>query len=512
MDLPPIQPESNNDRARCMEEQTSFIVSADNACSSPNSFVEPSLPVAYSVLTPHRSLRDVLTGLPNRAAAEEHICRLLADGNQDASKHFLFFLDLDYFKLVNDLCGHETGDELLQELSSLIHSVVREQDLLARFGGDEFLLVVRDVSEERALAIARRILTTVAEHAFLREGRQFQLSVSVGVAQIEGAPGELSRILAQADAACYRAKSRARGTLHVHSTEDQQTASTFDDLNWSRRIREAIRENRLELFVQHIVDQSGALLGVEGLIRMRDEAGHYISPGAFLPPAERTGTMPLIDRWVFKKGLCLLLQAETNPRLAAELGGHISLNLSARTLSSTDFIEWAFAEFGKARHVLKRLTIELTETEEGVWGTREVAAIRSFRELGIRVVLDDFGMGYNSFSVLKQTVFDGIKLDQQVVKGVSASPVDTALTVAAVTIANSLGIQLVAEGVENEVWLESLIAFGVTCFQGHLFHVAKALSTSDTRSAGDATNAEDVAKRKLKKATPAASEPSLAYA
>lgn len=241
------------------------------------------------------------------------------------------------------------------------------------------------------------------------------------------------------------------------------------DLQWCDRIQGALHEDSMELFLQSIVSHRREPQGVEALIRMRDAAEGYVSPAFFLPAAQRTGLMALIDRWVLDKSLQLLKRAKSDAQLASVVGGYISVNLSAKTLSSEAFISWALDQFAQASSVLKSVVLELTETEEGVWGKREIAAIQAFRTLGIRVVLDDFGMGYNSFSVLKCSDFDGIKLDHQVSRGVVENPIDRALIGASVEIARSLGIQLVAEGVEEEVWLRALLTLGVKSFQGYLF-------------------------------------------
>ncbi|SEB51956.1 EAL domain-containing protein [Terriglobus roseus] len=425
----------------------------------------------------YQATHDALTGLPNRQAAEEQIKRVitLAKTAPGLCEHFLFYMDLDHFKVINDTCGHPAGDQVLREVSELIAERLRESDFLARFGGDEFVLILSSVSQESAAALARRLTEEISRYRFVSSSRSYSLSISIGIAQLGVAEEDVQDVLAQADTACYASKRSGRGTYQFFAFDDVLISETHVDLGWFQRIRRALSpesapdSERLELYFQAIVDGDGKQLGSEALIRFITNEHKVISPQEFLPTAERMGLMGSLDRWVCKHAMHILALMEADPAVSNQIGGFISVNVSATTLSTPSFCEDLLLMLNARPTLGGRLRIEITESERGRWGADELQLLQRLRKVGVFVILDDFGSGYNSFHFLKLLQVDGLKLDKTVVNGLRIGPIDRNLAAAAIAIAKELQIIVTAEGVEDEETMQRLVALGVDHFQGYFF-------------------------------------------
>ncbi|GGG92721.1 PAS domain-containing protein [Silvibacterium dinghuense] len=436
-------------------------------------FQDASESVSFTEKLHFQATHDFLTGLPNRSAAEQMIQSLLEEPESENRQHFLFFMDLDHFKVVNDTSGHAAGDLLVKHLAQLVRSVIRTTDFFARFGGDEFVLILRNANYEAAHRSAERLLEAIAGYTFPYQQHRHQMTASIGVTQITGGPGSLDRLLTEADSACYLAKDQGRNRFRFYSSRDPKLSLIQQDLNWAHKIRTAIHEEQFELFHQQINTADGTLLGVECLLRLRDGEHHHIFPDAFIPAAERMGLLKHIDRWVAQRAAQLLTQSLSDSSLAAEIGSYLSINLSSGTLADSEFAFWLLELLDAHPGICSKLRIEITETERISWTREEIGFVDRLRAQGVLVMLDDFGMGYNSFDVLKKVRFDGIKLDRQVVRDLGSDPVDRALAVASAAIARSMGLQLVAEGVETQDDLAALLELGIHHFQGYMFHRPK---------------------------------------
>jgi diguanylate cyclase len=415
-----------------------------------------------------QAYRDDLTRLPNRRAFEDHIAERLRAKCPPKLWDFLLFVDLDHFKVVNDTCGHATGDELLQETARILQSQVRESDFVARLGGDEFGIVLHATSERVASAIAERLLAALGKYRFVRGGRGFEIGASIGMTTVEACNGGASAVMIEADTACYAAKNLGRGRFHVFRRDDATIADARRSMGWLQRIQEVFEKGGFRLFVQKIIDVSGETRGYEALMRLVEEDGTLCSPEAFLPVAKRFGLMARIDRLIFQQVFDLLGRGAV---LGEAIGSkYVSVNMSAASLADPMFRAWLNGSLLRNPQLARSLWIEITETDEMRWAPAEVEFLANIRGMGVRLYLDDFGTGYNSFDILKRIDVDGIKIDRKVVRDIACDPIDQALVVAAISIVADLGIELVAEGVEDTTTLDFLVHHGIKRFQGYLFH------------------------------------------
>ena len=274
----------------------------------------------------HQANHDTLTGLANRREFERRAERLLSTVRQDQSEHALCFMDLDQFKVVNDTCGHTAGDELLRQLSSLLKRTVRHSDTLARLGGDEFSVLMEHCSLDDAHRVATSLQKAIQGYQFSWEGHSFTVGVSMGLVPITETTANLTELLKNADAACYMAKDKGRNRIHVYHAEDVEMAQRHGEMQWVTRLNQALAEDRFCLYAQTILPLDGSTdKHYELLLRMTDEEGEIIPPGAFLPAAERYNLMSKIDRWVIEHAFDLLAD---NPAFLSQIN-FISINLSA---------------------------------------------------------------------------------------------------------------------------------------------------------------------------------------
>ena len=411
----------------------------------------------------HQAHHDTLTDLPNRFALEEQLNDRL--GKPGALyRTWLLFIDLDHFKSVNDMAGHSSGDEVLRQVAAFLAGELRPEDMLARFGGDEFAVLLNDADEEDAISVAARLNAAAQSQAFLAAGRSFTLGLSIGIAGFDPSLPNVSSLLAAADAACYAAKDAGRSRSLLHHAHGEAPSSAELTLNWAGRIRQALDENGLRLHLQPIVDINGRTVGFEALIRLMDAVGTLHPPGAFLPAARRLGLMAQIDEWVCRTTI------QYAQRLRAQRStAYISMNFGASTLSDPMFHAMLLRQLDRNPGLGPMLRIELTETDKLDNPDGLARFLATLRQRGLKLYLDDFGSGYNSFDLLKRLQVDGIKIDWTVTRDPLDGVIDLALIRAAVTIANSLGLELVAEGVERATQLDNLRALGITQFQGYHF-------------------------------------------
>lgn len=415
----------------------------------------------FARLLSRQARSDALTGLPNRFALEERLGQAL---HESPASLCLLHLDIDRFKVVNDAAGHAAGDEVLREVALTLRQQLRAGDLLARLGGDEFALVLADVGEEEALRVAARLNAAVHARTFQVEGHAFGLGLSIGV--VAASPGLTTpaRLLAAADTACYVAKDLGRDRIQLYDPGDRSVSSAEETLSWAERLQLAMENDRFRLHLQGIFGPDG-IAGYEALIRLEDERGVLRGPHQFLPAARRLGFMGRIDEWVCRRALGYAA------RLAAtEPNRYIAINLGVRTLVDPAFQNLLLALLDGEPEACGLLVVEITETDEIEDFAPLSAFLAQLRARGIRLFLDDFGSGYNSFDTLKRLGVDGIKIDWTVTADLLSDPIDEALVKAAASIAQSLDLVLVAEGVERPAELAKLRALGVTCFQGHHFH------------------------------------------
>ncbi len=406
---------------------------------------------------------DILTGLPNRFALEERLETMLSD--REPRTLWVGIIDIDHFKGVNDAVGHGSADDLLRAVATFLRGQLRGDDLLARLGGDEFAMLLTDIDEHDALRIARRLNTAVHGHPFQVGGRTFTLGLSIGLVRANGIQTSVSSLLAAADTACHVAKESGRDRVQLYDLGDPKVNSTRQRMSWAERIQLGLELDRFHMHLQAIVDDRQTVLGYEALIRLIDETGSWCQPGQFLPAAQRLGLMGRIDAWVCRHAIDYAMRL-----IERRANQYVSMNIGAHSLADVGFQRDLMDMLDLNPGVETALRVEVTETE----GVEDLGAIAAFlnalRARGVHVYLDDFGNGYNSFESLKRLPVDGIKIDWTVTRDLLRDPIDKALMKAAISIANSLGLELVAEGVEDEVQLAKLRELGATMYQGFLFH------------------------------------------
>ena len=419
-----------------------------------------------------RALYDSLTGLANRALLIDRLQQTLVRNQRDGGSVAVLLCDLDRFKWVNDAFGHSLGDRLLVEISQRISSVVRSGDTVARLGGDEFVILTEspsdDPSDRRLLELSQRIRDAVGQELQL-DGASFYPSLSIGIATSTGGRASTETLLRDADTAMYQAKEAGDGYA---SFDDTMRNRALRRVEVRRLIETAIERGRLSLHYQPIVETgTGRLTSVEALVRIFHE-DFVVGPSEFIPVAEDAGIVEPIDRWALREATQQLLQWRANgcdPSMA------IACNVSARSLATETWIRTALeaAERIGSAH----LRIELTETAMINATGSALQNIRRLREAGIALGLDDFGTGYASLTHLRTMPVSFIKVDRSFVAGLGEDPNDTAIVDATMRMAAALGLDVVAEGVEDYVQRDMLEAFGCQRLQGFLY--AKPLSGND---------------------------------
>jgi len=415
---------------------------------------------------------DALTGLPNRKTFEERLESALATAKGQSATHALLYVDVDHFHRINDSFGHLAGDELLRRLTPVLQSSLREGETLARIGGDEFAVLIENCGADFALMAATQLRDAVQAWRFEWGDKAFQVGVSIGVVAITRLTPGMSAVLSEADTACFTAKEQGRNRVFAFHDANTSQSMRQTSRGWLRRINDALSEGAFTLLYQPIVplDQpaTGAPARVEALLRMSETGGELILPMSFIPVAERYDLMRIIDRWVVERAFAdfrRLAKLRETPAPA-----EFSINLSGHTLSSPEFAEFMQEKFTQFGVPPQSVYFEITETAAIANVERARALIESLRAMGVRFLLDDFGSGLSSFNYLKHFPVDGIKIDGLFVKGVARNYLDYALVEAIHRIGVSLGLQTIAEYVENEEIARKLVQIGVPAGQG--FHLS----------------------------------------
>ena len=401
---------------------------------------------------------DSLTGLTNRRAFEQQLDEAVVVAGMRNQQHVLLFLDLDQFKIVNDTCGHQAGDELLKQISALLQNRLRRSDVLARLGGDEFGVLLLDCDSNKGKEIAEGLRSLVHEYRFGWENKTFRVGASIGMVEISE-KGSIKDLMRFADLACYQAKDRGRNRIHVYQNEEGEVRES--ELLWINRITEAFENNRFELYAQPIVH--GDTLEVhhhEVLLRMHLVDGTPAPPAMFIPPAERYGIMPSIDRWVVRKSFQWMQEhAEFQPKLA--------INLSGASLGDSLFPEFVTQIFDEYNVSGSQVCFEITETTAIANLSQALALINLLKTFDCSFALDDFGSGLSSFGYLKSLPVDYLKIDGSFVRDMVVDPVDHAMVQAIHQVGLVMGIESIAEYVEDESVIESCRKLGISYLQGY---------------------------------------------
>ena len=408
---------------------------------------------------------DALTGLFNRRRFDEELSRELARAARYDEPGALLVLDLDNFKYVNDTLGHQAGDQVVMSVAALLHKRLRETDVVSRLGGDEFAVLLPHTDPEQAKAVGTDLLRAVREHEALAGGRSMRMTTSLGVAHFPEDGSTAQELLAAADTAMYVAKDGGRDRMSVY--EPGSGAQATDSASWIDRIRRALEEDHFELHSQPILDiGKNEISQHELLIRMLDDDGELIPPGAFLGVAERFGLVQSIDRWVVAQAIRLM---ERQLQAGREL--RLEVNLSGRSVDDRELPVLIQEELAKTSVNPDNLILEITETSL----ISNMADARRFAEtltrVGCRFALDDFGAGFGSYYYLKHLPLHYLKIDGDFIRSLPTSMTDQLMVKAMVQVAKGLGMKTIAEFVGSDETLVFLKEYGVDYAQG--FHVGK---------------------------------------
>lgn len=411
----------------------------------------------------YQASHDSLTGLTSRAEFE-HIAKAAIDrAAADKSEHAMCFVDLDQFKVINDTCGHQAGDELLRQLASVIGNLVRGSDTLARLGGDEFALLIENCGLRQAKRIADAILNAIADYQFAWENKVFRIGASIGLVAIDETTASFTNLFKQADAACYLAKDLGRNRVYVFRPDDAEVGIRQGEMQWVSRINEALAKDRFCLFAQPIVSLADPNhRHYELLLRLEDDDGTLVPPGAFLPAAERYNLIGDVDKWVLKTAF-----DQFSGRSAFfDQVDFVTINLSAATLNSQDFLDLALSLYKEKGIDPRQVCFEITETTAVSNLNSAISFINQLKNRGFLFALDDFGSGVSSFGYLRSLPVDYLKIDGMFVKHIAEDQIDYAMVKSINEIGQMMGMKTIAEYVENAEIADMLKAINVDYGKG----------------------------------------------
>jgi diguanylate cyclase (GGDEF)-like protein/PAS domain S-box-containing protein len=417
----------------------------------------------------HLAFYDPLSQLPNRRLLLDRLRQAVANGARNRTGGALLFIDLDNFKTLNDTRGHGVGDLLLIEVAKRLQGCVREGDTLSRFGGDEFVVLLEGLSEERAQAAAQaqgvgeKVLEALNQPYNL-EGNEFHSSSSMGITLFINYKQKLDELLKQADTAMYEAKKSGRNTLRFFDPMMQEELEVRAHLETG--LREALHKQEFRLYYQMQVNRTGRILGAEVLIRWIHPEQGLISPLQFIPLAEESGLILPIGAWVLESA-CKQLKAWETDRLTRDL--HLSVNVSGRQFRQADFVAQVSEIIRQTAINPLRLKLELTESIVLDDVADTITKMQALKQIGVSFSMDDFGTGYSSLSYLTQLPLNQLKIDQSFVRNIGTKTSDSTIIQTIIGMADNLSMEVIAEGVETQIQRNTLESMGCMLYQGYLF-------------------------------------------
>lgn len=452
-----------------VEVQSAFIIYAG----------EPAIQVAIRDITVRKAAQeqiqslafsDALTKLPNRRLFMDRLEQALTAATRHRREGALLFIDVDDFKTINDTLGHDQGDVLLQQVAQRLLTCVREGDTVARVGGDEFVVLLKDLSHNvqeaatQAEAVAKKIIA-VLNHPYQLGSSAQHSTASIGVTLFGGDQHErIDEPLRRADMAMYQAKAAGRNTLRFFDSQMQAVVTARAVLEAG--LHEALEKNQFLLHYQAQVTRQGQITGVEALVRWNDPRRGMVPPAEFIALAEQTGLILPLGNWVLETACTQLARWAIRPEMAHLT---LSVNVSARQFHQSDFVEQVLATLDRSGANASRLKLELTESLLIHNVDDVIAKMNALKGRGVGFSLDDFGTGYSSLSYLKRLPLDQLKIDQGFVHDILIDPNDAAIAKMVVALADSMGLAVIAEGVETEAQRDFLADLGCHAYQGYLF-------------------------------------------
>lgn len=418
---------------------------------------------------------DSLTGLPNRQLLMDLLGTAVATSQRTRQRGALMFIDLDDFKTFNDTQGHAAGDALLRMVARRLRECVRASDVVSRLGGDEFVVVLQGLGEdpEGALLIAEGVARNIRlslTQPYKVAKRVHHCTISIGIALFEEVPMAADSVLRHADLAMYQAKAAGRNTLRFFDKEMQRIAE--ERISIEGDLRHALAAHQVSLHGQPQVNALGQVIGAELLMRWQCPRRGWVSPSVFIPIAESTGVILALGRWVMETA-CQTLGLWARDPVLSQVS--LSVNVSVRQFSDPDFLPQVISLLEREHIAPGRLKVEITESLFAEDMSMVVAKMESLRSAGVRLSIDDFGTGYSSLAYLSRMPLDELKIDRSFVSQALTRESDAAIVQIIISLAENLGLSVVAEGVETDAQREFLAQRGCTCFQGYLFSKPLAL-------------------------------------
>ena len=412
---------------------------------------------------------DALTQLPNRRLLVDRLQQVLVNGARSGLTTAVLFVDLDNFKTLNDTRGHEVGDLLLKDMAQRLRSCVREQDTVARLGGDEFVVVLQNLSSDAPEAAAQartlgELILAQLRQPYELAGHEHHFTASIGVTLLNHQRDSVDEVLKQADMAMYRAKDAGRNTLRFFDPDMQQAVNRRALLE--TELHNGLRRAQFLLLYQPQVDSQGRVTGAEALVRWQHPVQGMVPPSEFIPLAEESGLILPLGHWVMETALRQQARWQQDPQFARL---SLAINVSARQFLQDDFVAQVLALVRQTGANPAQIKLELTESLLLDNVDSVIATMRALKAHGLGFSLDDFGTGYSSLSYLKRLPLDQIKIDQGFVRDVLLDASDAAIARSIIALAGSLGLCVIAEGVETTAHHQFLLAHGCQAFQGYLF-------------------------------------------
>jgi len=416
----------------------------------------------------YQAHHDVLTNLPNRTLFNDRLEQGIEKSKRNKTKLALFFIDLDHFKEINDSLGHEVGDEILKSVTKRLNDVIRDEDTLARLGGDEFTIIIEDLIQgQNASLLAQKIITSLAEPFTISEHRLY-ISSSIGISLYPDDGSTSQNLLKYADAAMYKAKDEGRNNFKYYSAD--MTKLAFERVVMETSLREAVKNEEFVVYYQpqiksEINNDNNRLLGVEALVRWQHPSMGLVSPATFIPLAESTGLIIELDQLVMKiamKQMTKWYDQRLNP-------GRLALNLAIKQLQQKDFIGILDNILKETQCKPKWLEFEVAESQVMRNPEESIKLLKNISKLGIQLAIDDFGTGYSSLSYLKKLPINKLKIDQSFVRDLPGDAEDAAIIKAVIALAQSLNLNIIAEGVETKEQRDFLIKNDCEDIQGYFY-------------------------------------------
>lgn len=406
-----------------------------------------------------QALHDSLTDLPNRTLFMDRLEQAILAAQRNNTSLAVMLMDLDHFKEINDTLGHHIGDTLLQQIGPKIHQNLRSIDTVARMGGDEFLLLLPGSNEEHGMEVAQKILVSMSQ-PFIVDGHALEVGASIGVAIYPIHADDPNSLIRRADVAMYGAKNKRNGCNLYNPKDDQYNPGR---LTMMTELRQAIEQNQLCLYYQPKIDiKTKRCIGVEALVRWIHPKKGQIQPSAFVCNAEKSGTIKSLTQWVLRNAIAQSVQWS---KQGLELD--VSVNISARDFQDPELLQLIEDLISDSELNPSHLTLELTESAVMTDTKRAFDSLSELDKMGIKLSIDDFGTGYSSLDYLKRLPVDELKIDRSFVVDMTTNKNDAAIVRSTIDLAHNLGLNVVAEGVEDQVALDLLKEMNCDAMQGY---------------------------------------------